>query len=256
MRICFHLLFVATITFPIKNAIAQLPMRAGGSDRIEGKAVDIGAGAGGVIWIVGTGPSGPDGNRIYRLYGDRFAPVSDAFGTEISVAVDGTAWQINNKLDIWRQKEQIPFNYRHDFALGSVDYIIQPGKGGSLVSIKLHGIHEDISGKTEYRSILILADDSGQVLWTSPAAKLHVKGHFDKLKTEENEQTNYNISTETLSRVRQGVIICDRNRTTDTNINEILKVLRDTVLVIRAMDGDQQAIGELIGKHVLPAINK
>jgi matrixin/putative peptidoglycan binding protein/tectonin-like protein len=74
---------------------------------ISGTARDIGVGAGGAIWAVGTNfvgsPSGHGpGMSIHRWNGNAWDPV-DGAATRIAVAPDGTPWVTNNFLQIYRR---------------------------------------------------------------------------------------------------------------------------------------------------------
>ncbi|RLE17341.1 MAG: hypothetical protein DRJ14_06700 [Acidobacteria bacterium] len=65
------------------------------------KAIDVGVGANGSVWIVGTSPV-YGGYAIYRWMGDKFARV-DGGAVRIDVDQNGLPWVVNSMNDIYRR---------------------------------------------------------------------------------------------------------------------------------------------------------
>ena len=90
--------------------------------KLPGKGTDIGAGADGSLWVIGT-EGDPNGNSIFEFNKDDHAWVKTSSGTGINISVGpkGIPWIVNKKGEIFRRKgknwEQIPGTAR-DVAVG------------------------------------------------------------------------------------------------------------------------------------------
>lgn len=101
----------------IDTVIAQLNVRLHtppfGShwQQLPGAATDIGVGADGSVWVIGTAPCDEHGCGIFRFDGSGFTQVE---GAAIRIAVDqgGNPWVVNRKGGIFRRRggrfEQLP----------------------------------------------------------------------------------------------------------------------------------------------------
>ena len=75
--------------------------RIGTSQQLPGSANDIGVGADGSVWVIGTNPT-TGGFGIYRWTGVTWQAV-DGGGTRIAVAPDGQPWVVNSSGLIFRR---------------------------------------------------------------------------------------------------------------------------------------------------------
>lgn len=73
----------------------------GPGGRKPGRARDIGIGADGTVWIIGTDSPAPNNGGIYRWLGDRWSRV-EGYGSAIAVAPDGKPWVVRANGEIWR----------------------------------------------------------------------------------------------------------------------------------------------------------
>lgn len=67
---------------------------------VEGKANDIGVGADGSVWVIGTNQTGANGFGIYGWNGKSFSQLGAA--TQIAVDPEGIPWVANGAQSIFR----------------------------------------------------------------------------------------------------------------------------------------------------------
>ena len=70
-----------------------------------GAARDIGVGADGSVWVVGTGAV-PGGFGIWRWGGSDWSQVEGG-GVRIAVGPDGNSWVVNSEGSIWLRRASI-----------------------------------------------------------------------------------------------------------------------------------------------------
>jgi len=76
--------------------------RANAWRELPGRAIDIGAGAGSEVWVVGT-DSVPGGSSLFRWNGSQWDKV-DGAAARIAVGPDGNPWVVNNEGRIYRRQ--------------------------------------------------------------------------------------------------------------------------------------------------------
>jgi hypothetical protein len=86
----------------VVNGAREIFRRANGAwQKLPGAALDIGVGADGSAWVVGTAAAS-GGHRIYKWNGSDWAQV-DGGAVRISVAPDGSPWVINEPGEIFHR---------------------------------------------------------------------------------------------------------------------------------------------------------
>ena len=137
------------------------------------------------------------------------------------------------------------------FVQGDVEFIVS--QKCRQVGTHLDGRHVDRDGKTDYRTMLVLTDGEGRVVWLSPAAEASVRGRWDGPDNNIHIYRIYSIGPEALRRVRYGHVFGERNRTGITSVQEVVKVASDAWDIYRALNGDPDAQMAVARKH-LPGI--
>src|SRR6056297_1432860 len=141
------------------------------------------------------------------------------------------------------------------FAQGYAEYVMkQRDQNTTVVSLHLHGRHNDRAGRSDYTTMLVLGDARGQVLWVSPRETMSVRGRWDAPDNNKHLRRTYEIPNDLARRIVQGEAVGTRGRTPFTSWKETLKVINDAALIYRALNGDQEAMAQCVGKFILPEI--
>ena len=132
--------------------------------RQPGLARDVGAGADGSVWIIGTNAT-PGGNEIYKFNGTGW-DLSDGGALRITVGPDGVPWVVNINNHIFQKQTNSPFIAGWNELSGvSVDVGIN---GGNY----LWGIAGPVSGGAANVAVW----DQQAAFGTAPAEALFVRG--------------------------------------------------------------------------------
>jgi hypothetical protein len=96
--------------------------------RMPGGANDIGIGADGSVWIVGTNNLGWPGSQIYKWDGSTWV-ANDGAGVRIAVDPAGIPWIVNSIGEVWRYSSQDPENGYWTWIPGTLSDIGIGGNG-------------------------------------------------------------------------------------------------------------------------------
>ncbi|MCQ4575481.1 MAG: von Willebrand factor type A domain-containing protein [Candidatus Brocadiales bacterium] len=164
----------------VVNSRQEIFRRVGGSWRkLPGSAHDIGVGANGAVWIIGTDET-DGGYGIYRWNGSGWDGV-DGGGVRIAVGPAGEPWIVNSRQEIFERAgdgwQKLPGS-AHDIGVGANGAVWIIGTDTTDGGYGIHGWNGVDWDKVEGSAVAIAVGPDGE-LWIVNAEQEIFRGEFE-----------------------------------------------------------------------------